>query len=253
MINMKSFGSIAKTQIVRNAPTILTAAAIASGVAGAVFSAKGHILARDIVECEGLEDVTPYERLKSTWKCYAPAAACVTAMAAFAVASHYVSLKRLAGVSALCTSLEAATRKYRGTVLSNVGEEAYKKIEDQYVSARADETPKTAQHDIVRAGQGDTLFYDDLSGRYFYSDVEAIRSAQNLFNKELIELAPKTLNEFYSLIGLEHIALGDYTGWNADDLMDINFATKLTEDGEDPCIVIDHSFSQPKHDYDRHF
>src|SRR5699024_11545911 len=67
-----------KAFVKNNAPVICTATAVTATTAAVVFSARGHLKARDIVASENLdrdEPLTRVEDIKLTWKYYAPAAA----------------------------------------------------------------------------------------------------------------------------------------------------------------------------------
>ncbi|MBQ5562679.1 MAG: hypothetical protein IIT39_04770 [Clostridia bacterium] len=66
---------------------------------------------------------------------------------------------------------------------------------------------------IVTTGYGDTLCYETLSGRYFYSDIEKIRAAVNRANKIILEESYISLNEFYDELDLGHTGIGDSIGW----------------------------------------
>ena len=84
------------------------------------------------------------------------------------------------------------------------------------------------------------MFYDDLSGRYFNSDIEFIRKIVNKLNKRMLDEMFISLNEFYTEIGLENIRLGEQIGWKIDKgLIDIDFSAILNED-EKPCIALNY-------------
>ena len=92
---------------------------------------------------------------------------------------------------------------------------------------------------IVTTGYGDTLCYETLSGRYFYSDIEKIRAAVNRANKIILEESYISLNEFYDELDLGHTGIGDSIGWGVahTGLINLNFSSQLTNNGT-PCLVI---------------
>ena len=100
----------------------------------------------------------------------------------------------------------------------------------------------------VITGKGEVLCYDAISGRYFKSDVDKIRKAENILNKKLMNDMYCSLNDFYDLVGLPFTQLGFELGWNVNDsLVEIEFSTQLSED-DIPCVVVDYSVT-PKYDF----
>jgi hypothetical protein len=100
--------------------------------------------------------------------------------------------------------------------------------------------------DIIVTGKGQTLFFDPLSHRYFYSSIEKIRRAENKLNKEINTDpfgAGRTINDFYDEIGIPNTATGDALGWNLNvGLIDIYLSYQGGDEGTEyedvPCAVI---------------
>ena len=98
--------------------------------------------------------------------------------------------------------------------------------------------------------KGNTLCYDSISGRYFKSDIEKIKKAENELNKKMLNEMYLSLNEFYDELGLRPTSLGNELGWNIDDgLIDIHFSSQLSEDDQ-PCLVLDYCVA-PRYGYER--
>ena len=89
---------------------------------------------------------------------------------------------------------------------------------------------------------GDVLCYDAYAGRYFRSDVEKIRKAQNDINEQILHSNYASLSDLYQLIGLESTAVSEEVGWNTDKMLEIKFTTALTDDNK-PCLVINFEVS----------
>lgn len=94
----------------------------------------------------------------------------------------------------------------------------------------------------------ETICVDMYSGRYFRSDMETIRRAENDFNSDMLNNRYGSLNEFYSKLGIESIGAGEDIGWNSDDIMEIGYNSVLTQSGQ-PALSIDFYSSMPKHNY----
>ena len=75
----------------------------------------------------------------------------------------------------------------------------------------------------------------------FKSDINAMDKCINYANHFLVMNGQMTLNDIYEIIGLESTTLGDYfTYYASDDLIEINYSSKLTSDNE-PCVVMQFS------------
>lgn len=97
-------------------------------------------------------------------------------------------------------------------------------------------------------GDGETLCYDAVSGRYFKSKIDRIKRAENEINRRMRDEMYISLNEFYYEIGLPPIKLGDDIGWNIDEgYLDLRFSSQLAENDE-PVFVIDYGCC-PRYDY----
>lgn len=63
---------------------------------------------------------------------------------------------------------------------------------------------------------GDTLFYEPLMRRYFYSDIEGIRSAIQDAREQLLDNGGITLNDYCCQLGIKTLPNGDDIGWEYD-------------------------------------
>lgn len=98
--------------------------------------------------------------------------------------------------------------------------------------------------------KGNTLCYDVVSGRYFRSDIDKIKKAENELNHRMISEMYISLNEFYYEVGLPRTSIGDELGWNIDGgLIGLEFSSQLAEDGT-PCLVIDYGIA-PRYEYEK--
>ena len=99
---------------------------------------------------------------------------------------------------------------------------------------------------------GQTLCYDSMFGRYFYSDVETLKRAENKLNRQMATMSEPyiSLNEFYMEIGLPAVDIGEDLGWNVDDgMIELRFSSQLVN-GRTPCLVVSHLIP-PKYDYNK--
>lgn len=176
----------------------------------------------------------------------APPIVLTTLTVASAIGGHSVSTKQIAALSAAYTFSE----KKLSNLLEKTEEVLGEKKVDEVVAKVNQDTisnhpPK--QETVINTGKGQTLCYDDYSGRYFYSDAESIRRAVNEINRRLIDEYFISLNDFYDELGLPNIGMGQDLGFCVDDMLNPTFSTTLTPDDR-PCLVLNYTIS-PKYGY----
>ncbi len=182
--------------------------------------------------------LTSQEVLRASWRAYTPAAVSGLLTITSIIASNRISSKRNAALVTLYSLAETAYKEYRTKVQEEVGEKKAKQFKDDIAKDHLLDTPM-ALSQVFITGMGETLCYDSYTGRYFKSDMETIRKAQNDINAKVYRDMYASHNDFYALIGLEKAAIGDEAGWNGDNQLDIEFSSHLASDGK-PCLCIEY-------------
>ena len=241
--NIQHFVNSARTSIVKHSPEILLGFGIAGWMAGTVLAVKATPKAVRCLEdaaSEKEDDLTPLEIVKASWKCYIPAAVTCAIATGCLIESCSGSTRRHAALVTAYKLSETALDEYREQVIETVGEKKEKNIQDKVNEKQIEKMPVEPQN-IVNTGRGNTLCLDPLSQRYFRSDLEVIRRAENSVNKEMIHglYGTANINDFYDEIGLDRTDVGDMMGWNTEHLMDLNITPGMTP-WDEPCIVIGH-------------
>jgi hypothetical protein len=202
-----------------------------------------------------VDKLTPVETVKTTWKCYIPTVASGVVSVACIIGANSANAKRNAALAAMYKLSETAYSEYRDGVLETIGEKKERVVRDKVAEKQVKDNP-VSQREIIVTGRGQTLFYDPHSGRYFYSDLEKIKRAENKLNKDIIcdaFDAGVTLNDFYEEIGLPPTATGDSLGWNLSiGLIEIYPSAQMAEEGSEhegePCIVLSYT-NPPKYEF----
>ena len=237
----------------KNSPKVLTGLSIASGViacaAGFWAGWKSHeTVAKEVAERKKKDGVLEVRKngeetlpipdiFKATWKYYIPPAVFLTLMTASAVSSNKVSSNRIAATTAAYSLAESAFKEYRDKAVEIVGKKKVQDIKDAVDKDRVEKNPVQIQKIIVTEA-GNTLCYDPMTGRYFKSDIVAIKKAINELNRQLNIHDFVTLNDFYGEVGLPYVDIGDDLGWSSDNgQITDDFSTQLSSDGV-PCLVI---------------
>ena len=233
------------SKVTEKSPEILVGFGLAGMLTSTVLAVKATPKALDILAQEE-EDLTNFEKVKKTWKCYVPAAVGYCASAACIVAATSTQSKRHAVLAGAYKVTETAFIEYRGKVKEMIGEEKEKEVRDSIAKDRVEDKPVI----INRSGKGDFLCYDMLSGRYFESDIDKIQKVVNEMNYKLLNDNILSLNELYYELGIKGTSYGAEQGWVVDKgLIEVSFSSILSEDDE-PCIVL-HFDNPPQYGFDR--
>lgn len=196
------------------------------------------------------EKITPIETIKVAWKPYLPAAITGVASVACLIGSSSVSYRRSAALATAYKLSETAFSEYKSKVIETIGEKKEKTVRDEVAKERVNKNPVT-KSEVIITDKGNTLCYDSISGRYFKSDIEKIKRAENVLNKRLLTEDYVSLNDFYFELGLDDTKLGYELGWNVvNDLIEIEFSSQIADDGT-PCIVVDYKIA-PNYNYSRY-
>ena len=151
-------------------------------------------------------------------------------------------------MAAAYTVSEKAFEEYREKIVEKLGANKERQARDEVAQDRVNANP-VGRTEVIVTGGGNVLCYDMYTGRYFQSDMETIKQAQNNLNHHILNNVYASLNDFYDMIGLSRIKTGDEIGWNSDKLMEIYFSTTMSDD-QKPCIAIDFSV-EPVRNYFR--
>ena len=250
--NITKFFKNVGMSVSKHSPEILTGIGIAGMVATTVLAVKATPKALKLIEEkkreEHVEKLTPVETVKTTWKCYIPAVVTGVSSVACLIGARSVDARRNAALAAAYKLSETAFTEYREKVVQTIGEKKEQAVQEAVDRSRIESNP-VSKNEVIITEKGNTLCYDSISGRYFKSDMDLIRKAENEINRRMVNDFYVSLNDFYDEIGLDHIDIGDELGWNIDNkLIEIRFGSHIADDGT-PCIVVKYSIA-PKYNYD---
>lgn len=221
----------------KNSPHILTGLGVAGLVSTAVASGKAAVCAHDVLGRYDNPDLK--DKVKLTWRYFIPPVIIGGTSIACIIGANSVNHRRNLALATLYSISENTLNELKDKMAENLRPKDLNRIQEEMAEKKIIENP-SKDGQIIITGKGDMLCYDVLSGRYFKNDIETLRRAMNDINKDVIDRMWVPLNDFYFLIGLEPIKIGEDIGWNTDHMADFVFTSKLTDDGQ-PCIVLDHS------------
>lgn len=163
------------------------------------------------------------------------------------VCGYKAASTQIATLSTLYSLSDKALSDHMEKTKEIFGEKKAREVKDAVSADKVSKNPP-GKNEVFITGKGETLCYDDYSGRYFKSDAESIRKAVNDINAQLRDDYFVSLNEFYALLGLSNVKLGDDIGFAMDDgYLNLSFSATLT-DNNVPCLVLNYDVS-PKYGF----
>lgn len=243
-----------RKSMVKHSPEILTGVGIAGMLTTTVLAVKATPKALRLIEQKAEEEnchtdeLKRIEKVQACWKCYIPAAATGVTSIACLIGASSVNAKRNAALAAAYTLSDTAFREYKEKVIETIGEKKEQVVREKVAEEQVKKEPMKTQELIIVEKNG-ALCFDPISGRYFKSDVNRIKSAVNALNARILTsfCSYVSLNEFYDEIGLSHNDIGEELGWNLDNRIELDITYVATDDGS-PCAVIGHK-NAPKYDF----
>lgn len=252
----------------KHSPEILTGIGIAGMITTTVLSVRATPKALKLIEAkkweifDELDDeevvsnnvdisdmkLTTMEYITTAWKPYIPAVITCIASTACLIGASSVNMKRNTALATAYQLSQTALTEYKDKVIETIGEKKEAKIQEAVNKDKIEKNPVSTS-EVIITGNGDSLCYDVISGRYFKSDIDKLKKAENELNAKLIREDYISLNEFYVEIGLNPTSIGNELGWNvgSDGLIDLHFTSQLSDDGT-PCLVVDYHIA-PRYDY----
>lgn len=235
--------------LAKNSPGILAGLAAVGVVTTAVFSARAHTKAKEegiLDEIKSEDKTVKNAAIARSAVVYAPAilSGALTIVAVFG--GQWVNAKRIGVLTAAYTVGEKALQNLEKDVQSFVAKSGLK-MEDFDQHRATESVARSLQegnNSTVVIGKGEVLCHDEWSGRFFPSTMETLRRAENDFNQRLFGDVFMSVNEYYTLIGIDSIGAGDDLGWEPDGMLRLKFGTVLTPEGV-PCLSV--SFEEPPH------
>ena len=245
-----------------NSTLIFTGAGVAGTVGTAILTGRASFKAAQIIENERQEQLSELkfpetdirvfsktEKFKMVWPQFVPPVAVGAATITSIVLAHRISSKKLAAIAVASTISERALQEYKDKISEKLGVRQETAIREEIAQESVNRNPPSGQ--VIIAGSGDILCYEDLTGRYFNSTIEQIRAAENKVNYEIIHYDSCSLSFFFEEVGLPPTTYSDMVGWNVSNRMEVEFSTTMTEDSR-PCLAIGFK-KMPSMEYNKSF
>lgn len=236
-------------QIKHNSPEILTgfgvAGVVITGYLAALAGAKAKALLDEVPDQSDELKVRIKENAKVVWKVYIPPTLSGAATIACIIGSSKASGRRTAAAVTAYSLTEKAFSEYKDHVIEQIGKGKEQKIRDEIAQKKVTENPPGSK-EILVLGKGQVMCCELWTGRYFKCDMETLRKAENDTNAMIVNTYYVTMSDFYDLLDLPHTSESNNMGWDTDKLLELQFSTVLSPDGE-PCLAFDYNYVRPNH------
>lgn len=250
--NLANVVASTKRFVNKRSPEILTGLGITGMITTTILAVRATPKAIQLIDEKKKEqwgdDLSPLEIVKIAWRPYLPAVIIGVTSTACLIGSCSVNARRNAALATAYKLSETAFSEYKEKVVETIGDKKEHSVRDKVAEERIKKNP-VSKNEVIVTGNGKTLCFDPISGRYFMCSIEVIKKAENTLNKQMIHdiNGYVSLNDFYDEIGLDHTSVGNDLGWNTDQLIDIDFSSQLNDNGE-PSVVLDYTVA-PNYNY----
>lgn len=239
----KAFGNFVKV----NKEPIVGGGSALLMIAGTILTGIATVKATKKIERineERDEPLTKKEVVKEVYKDYIPAVAATVIGATGSVWSNVKLVKKCASLSTAYAIADAALMEYKDAAKEVLTEKQENEVHRKAVEKRM-EKADASKAECTKFGN--TLCFDQASGRYFYSDIDAIKNAINEFNSIALSNGKSndeatTLNELYYLLNLSPCLIGERFGWivqKPEDFIRLREGSINEEGTGRPCYTID--------------
>lgn len=246
-MNIPIFFTNAVKTVKSNSPEILTALGVSGVVTTSYLVGKASYKASQIIDdnerAGGISDDRKQrfkENVKETWRLYIPAGVSGVLTISCIIGASKTNAKRTTAAVTAYSLTERAFSEYREKVVDEIGKNKEQKIRDQIAQDHISANPPGSK-EVIIAGSGQVLCCELRTHRYLRSDMETLRRAQNDINYKIVNELYVTLDTLYDNLGIPHTSDSDKIGWDSEKLLELEFSTVLSEDGE-PCLAFNYNY-----------
>lgn len=231
-----------------HSPEILISAGIVGMCTSSVLAVRATPKALELIEDKkaelGVTYLTRKEIAQTAWKQYIPAIGVGLVSASCIVLGTTQNIRRNTALATVYAISENTLKEYQRKTVEVVGEEKAEEIRREVVREQSKARPVIVCNQdseyVTNTGEGDTLMFDSLSGRYFRSSMNSVDRAVNYINKSLLSEHYMTVNDLYNEMGIPTIEAGALIGWSSEiDMLDVTYDGDVDKNGN-PYLIVSH-------------
>lgn len=154
------------------------------------------------------------------------------------ICKHYYPVFVVSVCSAGCIIGANTVSAKRNIILASAYKMSEKKIEKIFDNVKKT-NDNNVENQVNTFGDGEIECFDQMSGRYFKSDLHAIRDAVDEINKAMYYGDNGYLNDFYRHLGMDTVDAFEHTVWICDGgPIGLQLSSKLSKSSR-PVLVVD--------------
>lgn len=207
----KLFGKT-KLYLKRSSPTILAVLAAAGVVGTSVMSVKATLKAIPILD-KAKEDkeseLTRVEIVKLAGPSYIPVVMLGVSTVICIFGANALNKKQQAALTSAYALLNNTYKDHKKKVQELYGDDANERVQEEICKERYEYKSSDVSEDK-------SLFFDEVSGRYFESTLIDVKDAEYHLNRNFSLRGYVSLNEFYKFLDIPKVKYGDILGWSID-------------------------------------
>ena len=161
------------------------------------------------------------------------------------IAGSVVITERTIAIAETSAALATASLKNIATEASKKTAETVADVikegpsEDSTAVKDISEKKNGREHNEIYVTGNEFRCYDEVTGRYFKSNIQKIESAINKLNRYMLLNDVASVNDYAYELGLSNVPDGDTIGWSmADGYIDMSSPQAWLDDDGAPCIYI---------------
>jgi hypothetical protein len=227
-----------------NASAFLTAGGVIGTVGTAVLTGRAAFKAAAILDAEETKrfqetpesfELTKTEKVQLVGVQFAPPVLLGLATIAAIIMANRMSAQRAAALAAAYGISQKNLEEYKHKLEEKLGARKAEAIRDEIQKDRVEKNPP---QEIIFIGTGDVLAFDSYSGRYFMTNVEKIRKAEQAVQREILLSNEASLATFYEELEIPQVAVSNSVGWNLNHSCTVHISTIMSPK-EEPCLCIE--------------
>jgi Family of unknown function (DUF6353) len=225
----------------KNSPAILTAFGVSGTITTTVLAVRSGMEHARILSPHENCTMSRKETAEMVWRVYIPPAVSAGVTIVCIVGAAKASSRRTAAITAAYSISERAFSEYREKVVEVIGKNKEQKVRDAIAQDKVNNNPPAS---IIATSEGKVLCCELFTGRYFESDMESLRKAENKINSTALANGEASLSDLYYLLGLPWTTYSSENGWTNERLLELEFSPIMAP-GDKPCLAFDYSYIKP--------
>ena len=196
----------------KNAPTILTCIGAVGAVVTPILAVKATPKALSLLEeykQEKEDDLTKLEVIKVAGPVYIPSILVGASTLACIFGANVLNKRQQAALLSAYALLDSSYKDYKKQVEELYGEGANKQVIQEIAKSKY-------KDEYADLEDNKRLFYDAYSERYFEATIEEVQRAEYRVNRTFALRDEVSVNEFYEMLKIPPIPLGDEIGWSVE-------------------------------------